>query len=125
MDNERLIAAQGYLSDYLSEEDLCQEEAQGWFGELGEFVSALAIDDSLLERVALYLSPFLDDDDRIDGLMYPQGAAVTFLEVSWGGDFGIYLEGFIDALAIDHERWMEMCAKNGSNAEWRYLDTSD
>ena len=88
MDDERLRAAQGYLSDYLSEEGLCQDKAQGWFGELGEFAGALAIDDPLLERAALYLSPFLDDDDRIDGLMYPQGAAVKFLESSWAATLG-------------------------------------
>lgn len=119
MDDERLTAAQGYLSDYMSEEDWHGDKALGWFGELGEFAGALAIDDPLLERAALYLSPFLDDDDRIDELMYPQGAAVKFLEASWGGDSGIYLAGFIDALAIDHQRWTEMCSRYGSNGEWR------
>lgn len=64
-------------------------------------------------------TPFLDDDDRIDGLMYPQGAAVKFLEASWGGNHIVYLEGLIDPPAIDYQRWTEIYSRPSSNADWR------
>ena len=40
----------------------------------------LPLGDLLITRAAIYLQPFLDDDERVECAMYPFGEAVKFME---------------------------------------------
>lgn len=117
-DDTRLDDAKGYLADYLADEEIHGVESQIWFGELGDYVLQLPLDDQLIARSALYLQPFLDDDERVECAMYPGGAAVKFIARGWGGDFRAYLAGFVDAMGRDHDRWLAILRHAGENARW-------
>lgn len=117
---ERLEAARGYLSDYLSDEDCHGDDSTEWFDA---HVASLPLEDPRIAESAQYLKPFLDDDSRIDCAMYPAGAAVGYIEdAGWGGDFDSYLTGFVGAIGQDWRSWQDLIAVHGESAEWR-LDT--
>jgi hypothetical protein len=97
-DETRLEEARGYLAEYLADEDIHGGESRSWFGELAEYAMQLPPDDPLITRTVVYLQPFLDDDERVEGAMYPGGEAVRFIEQGWGGDLGTYLAGFVEAM---------------------------
>lgn len=119
-DEERLTRARDYLSDYLADEDWFGEEAAEWFDTLGDYVSALPLDDPRLMEAVRYLQPFLDDDDRIDSAMYPGGAAVSYIEYTdWGGGHDRYLTGFIAATSRDWQQWQQQLSELNDAAEWR------
>jgi hypothetical protein len=117
-DETRLELARGYLAEYLADEDTFGGESHIWFGQLGEYVEQLALDDELIAKATIYLQPFLDDDWRVECAMYPAGEAVNFIEQGWGGDLCKYLEGFVDAMGHDHLRWQAMLRETGENARW-------
>jgi len=110
-----------YLSDEILSESELHEEEGDWFGELAEFVGHLPLSDELASRLTEYLTPFLDDDDRLDGTMYPTGAAFEYFEsAAAGGVMRDYLIGFTDALQTDYLRWTAFQAEVGPEyAEWR------
>jgi hypothetical protein len=125
-DEDRLDQARGYLGDYLGDEEWFGGESRDWFLALDAYVQALPLDDPRIVEAAEYLQPFLDDDDRIDGLMYPVGAAVHHIEDSgWGGDHDRYLTGFVAALGEDWRRWQQMVTEKGDAAEWRMPDEDE
>jgi hypothetical protein len=117
-DDTWLDEARGYLSDYLADEEIHGNESQEWFGELGEYVARLPLDDQLITKAAVYLEPFLDDDERVECAMYPGGEAVKFIAQGWGGDHRAYLTGFVDAMGRDHARWQAMLRDVGEGARW-------
>jgi len=117
-DETRLEEAKSYLAEYLADEDIHGDQSQIWFGELGDYVLQLPLDNQLIARSAAYLQPFLDDDERVECAMYPGGAAVKFIERGWGGDFHTYLTGFVDAIGRDHARWQTILKHDGESARW-------
>jgi hypothetical protein len=117
-DETRLEKARGYLAEYLADEDIHGGGSRSWFGELGKYVMRLPLDDQLVTRAAVYLQPFLDDDERVECAMYPGGEAVKFIERGWGGDLRTYLTGFVDAMGRDHARWQTMLRDTGESARW-------
>lgn len=117
-DNTRLEEARDYLADYLVDEDIHGDESRDWFEELGEYVTRLPLDDQLIVKAAVYLQPFLDDDERLECAMYPGGQAVNFIEAGWGGDLGAYLTGVVGAMGRDHARWQAMLKDVGEGARW-------
>jgi hypothetical protein len=117
-DEQRLEEARGYLADYLYDEDIHGEESQDWFAELGNYVEELLPDDPLILKAATYLQPFLDDDERIECAMYPNGEAVKYIDQGWGGDLRSYLAGLLNAMGHDHARWEAIVAERGQAARW-------
>lgn len=100
-------AAAAYLSQYLADGDWHRPESHIWFKGLGDYVASLELTDPRILAFEECLRPILDDDEALDGhMMYPQGAAVAFLESRWGGDHDPYLSGFVDALRQDYAAWV-------------------
>ena len=113
-------AARDYISDDLSIEAEEHPEDEEWFDGLVLFVDSLKFDDNICVRLAVCLEPFLEDDDRLDGTLYPAGKGFEFLEeADRSGDFRDYLEGLVEALENDHRRWLTHVAEAGVDAQWR------
>jgi hypothetical protein len=117
-DPSRLEQARDYLADFLYDEDFHGDAGQDWFIELSGYVDQLSADDPLIVKAAVYLQPFLDDDDRIECAMYPGGECIRFIEQRWGGDLRSYLAGLVDAMGRDHARWGALLADQGQAARW-------
>ena len=102
-----VTATRDYLSDFFYDEENPSPGAEEWFVGLSEFIKNLPPHDPTLAEAVEPVRPFLEDDDRIDCLMYPLGAAVDFVESGWGGDFEDYFSGFVAALNEDgpSPRW--------------------
>lgn len=83
----------------------------------------LPLDDEVITKAAVYLQPFLDDDDRIECAMYPVGSAVQFIEQGWGGDPRKYVQGFVDAMGRDYARWQAMVREAGEDARRTLSDS--
>ncbi|WP_211763009.1 hypothetical protein [Kutzneria sp. CA-103260] len=117
---ELLENARGYLSDFLHNEDWFDDDGiQDWFNNLGRYVAALPLTHPHIRAAAQYLRPFLEDDDCIDGLLYPCGAAICYIERRRpGGDLDDYLSGFLKALAIDWRTWRDVTEHFGAQAHW-------
>ncbi|GAA0639401.1 hypothetical protein GCM10010174_71860 [Kutzneria viridogrisea] len=118
--DEILDDARGYLGDFLYDEDWFDDDAiQDWFNALGEHVHALPLTHPHVRAAARYLRPFLDDDERIGALIYPDGKAIQYIERHEpGGDFDDYLTGFLDAVAIDWRAWRDLEEHFGTHARW-------
>ncbi|GAA4033317.1 hypothetical protein GCM10023063_16100 [Arthrobacter methylotrophus] len=99
--------ARDYLSDHLNLEAEEHPADEDWYYALEDHLLALEPSHPICTRLAVALEPFLNDDERIDCTMYPQGKAVNFLdEQSPRGSFSTYLEGLTSAIEADHERWV-------------------
>jgi hypothetical protein len=100
---QRLKDAREFLADHLGDETYHFEEdddekAQPWWHARGDYVDALPLDDPRLAQIAEYLTPFLDDDERVECTMDPGGATITYIEdPDWGGDHDLWLTGFVKA----------------------------
>lgn len=111
--------ARDYLADDLNAEAEEWPDDEEWFYELEDFLRELPPEDSICVRLALYLKPFFDDDPGLDGILYPLGEAVTWEDAEKpGGDKREYLEGLVEALGRDHERWEAHKIEAGEAAEW-------
>jgi len=117
-EKQGLEAARGYLADFLRDEEFHGTESEDWFVELGEYVDQLPLEDVLIMRAAVYIRPFLDDDERIECAMYPDGDGIKFVEQGWGGDLREYLTDFLYAVGRDHARWEGIIARHGEAARW-------
>jgi hypothetical protein len=112
--------ARDYISDELSIEAEEHPESEESFDGLVSFVDTLQSDDKICVRLAICIEPFLEDDDRLDGTHYRAGVGFEYLEeTDPSGDYREYLEGLVEALQIDHRRWLAHLAEAGNNAEWR------
>jgi hypothetical protein len=120
--------ARGYIPDWLRERDLDgrpgSADRSDWFARLSEHVAGLRGDDPRLQSAAVFLAPIISDDSaatRIDGLMYPGGAASNLVDDDWGGDFDDYLARLVAALARDRETWDKLVDENGESATWTFV----
>jgi hypothetical protein len=68
------------------------------------------------------LQPFLANDLRLDGTLYPDGDAIRFMDsVVPDEDPELckqYLDEFLDNLRADHRRWSAHVAAHGADAAW-------
>jgi hypothetical protein len=123
LEEQRIRDARDYLEDWLRDEDVFGDESLDWFDALAVHVANLSLSDTRVMLAAVALQPFLDDDDRIDCTMYPDGSAIRYVEeTGWGSDYDAYLTGFVDALAQDWQRWRSMVDHDGEDAAWRLDD---
>jgi hypothetical protein len=118
--NPRLEDARSYLADWLGDEDIHGEASLAWFAGLADYARELPLSHPLTRRAAVFLQPFLEDDERVEGAMYPGGKFVQFIQQGWGGDYLEYLTALIDALGYDFLTWQAMLFEDGDAAIWRY-----
>lgn len=113
-DKERIEGTRVWLSSYFADEEGWSEDAEAtvglaeWFDDLAEYVQALPIENTLLQKAAIYMRPVTDGEPGFDCLvMYFEGAAVHYLEDNWGGDFHTFFAAFVEALGKDYEDWTQ------------------
>jgi len=70
------------------------------------------------------LHPFLADDPRLDGTLYPDGDAIRFMDsLVPDGDPEVceeYFGEFLDHLRAGHRRWSAHVAAHGADAAWTF-----
>ncbi len=120
----RSARARDYLADDFNAQANDEEDiaAQNDYYDFEDWLREVSASNPLLDRLATYLAPFLDDDPRLGGTLYPLG------EASFFQDFCVpphepahrarYLEGFVNTLERDHQRWRPLEAEAGDNARW-------
>ena len=68
------------------------------------------------------LHPFLTDDPRLAGTLYPDGDAIHFMDSFAPGTdpkiYQDYLDKFLAHLRTDHRRWSAHVAERGVDASW-------
>jgi hypothetical protein len=117
------IEARDYLADDFDEqaEDSPSEHAQDYHAFAG-YLRALPADDGRVAELSELLHPFLADDPRLDGTLYPDGDAIRFMDsLVPGGDPEVceeYFGEFLDHLRADHRRWSAHVAAHGADAAW-------
>ena len=120
-----LRGALEYLADDLGIEGENHEGYEQCFEQLADFTRSLKESDELAVGLAKCLDPFLIDDDRLGGALYPQGKAFEFLEIVPPGGVGEeclreYLGLFSFALHLDFERWNAHIEEVGEEvANWQ------
>jgi hypothetical protein len=113
--------ARDYLADDIdAESEEWGEDYESAFEDLAEFLRDMDADDPLLARLAVVVAPFLENDDRLDGTLYPLGEGVTYEDETDPGEITphAYLEGLVAALERDHARWTAHVADVGDDAAW-------
>lgn len=127
--NEQLFAkgrasARRYLAAWFSDEDYWTEaepDSAEWFVALAAYALSLPLADERLDVAERCLQPFLDDDEGVETALYPDGYAVSFVEkTAWGGEFDVYLGGFLTALERDHLLWVRAVELDGPRAVWSF-----
>jgi hypothetical protein len=115
--------ARDYLADDFDEQaaDSPPEHAQG-YRDFADYLRALPADDGHVAELSELLRPFLEDDTRLGGTLYPDGDAIRFMD-SLVPDAdpeacGEYLDEFLGHLQADHRRWLAHVAARGADAEW-------
>jgi hypothetical protein len=117
--------ARDYLADDLdAEAEDWGEDYEDSFENLAEYLRDMDADDMLLARLAVVVAPFLANDDRLDGTLYPLGEGVTYEDETDPGEVSprTYLEGLVAALERDHARWTAHLERVGESATWT-MDT--
>jgi hypothetical protein len=115
--------ARDYLADDFDEQalDSPSESAQGYY-DFADYLRALPAVDSRMAELSELLRPFLENDQRLGGTLYPDGDAIRFMDsVVPKADPEVceeYLDEFLGHLRVDHRRWMVHVAERGANAEW-------
>jgi hypothetical protein len=113
--------------DYVADDFEMQGEEwdgdyQAEYSALANHLRSLAVDDSVCKALADWLRPFVDNDDRIDGTLYPDGDAMRFMvghvpphdpEHRY-----IYLRMFADCAHNDWSRWQALIERDGDRARW-------
>jgi len=122
--------ARDYLADDFAQQadDLVAEGtcdpamAEGYLA-FEAWLRARPADDPRLARLAQLLRPFLDDDPRLDGTLYPDGDAIRFMDAyapTTDPDVcSAYLDDLLAHLARDYRRWQQQIAAAGPSATWR------
>ncbi len=117
----------GDARDYLADDiDAQGEEWDGEFATdyeaLAEHLRGLPADDDVCENLEEWLSPFLNDSDKVEGTLYPDGDAMRFLVRHVPPDNPehryIYLQMFTDCAANDYCRWLAVVKRDGPTATW-------
>ncbi len=120
-DPSALEKSRGFLADWLRDEDYFETQASiDSFGALADHVATIPLDDPRARSIARYVEPLLaDEGDRIEGVLYPDGAAVRYVEeTEWGGDPDDYVEAFLEALRQDFTAWSDLVRRDGEAAAW-------
>jgi hypothetical protein len=117
------IKARDYLADDfdMQAEDSPNEVARG-YRAVADYLRALTADDVQVIELSTFLHPFLTDDPRLGGTLYPDGDAIRFMD-SFVPDADPeiceeYLASFLRHLRRDHRRWSAHVAARGADAAW-------
>lgn len=113
--------------DYLADDFDAQGE--DWDGEYAEdyvgfaaYLRSMPGDDDVCERLAAALKPFLDNDSRVDGALYPDGDAMRFMvrhvPPTDANERYTYAQMFTACAENDHARWVAAIAEQGGTAAW-------
>ncbi|MDQ2873546.1 MAG: hypothetical protein M3Y33_01415 [Actinomycetota bacterium] len=117
------IEALGYLADDFDEqaEGSPPEHAQD-YRAFADYLRALPAAGVRAAELGELLRPFLADDPRPGGTLYPDGDAIRFMDSFVpDGDPEVceqYLDEFLDHLRADHRRWSAHVAVHGADAAW-------
>ena len=115
--------ARDYLADDFDQQaaDSPPEPARG-YRDFADYLRALPAAGGRMAELGELLRPFLEDDPRLGGTLYPDGDAVRFMDsLVPDGDPEIcdeYLDEFLGHLRADHRRWLAHVAARGIDAEW-------
>jgi hypothetical protein len=113
--------------DYVADDFDAQGEE--WEGEFeaeyvgfAAYIRSLPADDDVCERIAVALKPFLDNEARIDGTLYPDGDAMRFMvrhvPPKDNNERYAYAQMFTACSENDHARWAAATAEYGDAAAW-------
>jgi hypothetical protein len=125
MSDDPRTEAQKWIADYLRDGessgwDELLDDGGEWSEGLDEWLRTLSPADPLCEMFGIVMAPFcVDNDDRLQGVLYFAGDAALYLDTGWVGiDYRQYLTGLVGALALDHARWITHLEEAGDAAQW-------
>lgn len=116
-------AARDYLADdYDQQGEGYPREYERACRDFAVHLRALPDDDPRMMRLARLIKPFLDDETRLGGTLYPDGDAVRFMDKftppTESERREDYLHQLLSRLTIDYRRWLACIARDGANAGW-------
>jgi hypothetical protein len=120
-DHERAAQARDYLAELL---EVAEIEHWGDLEEWGEglvaWLSTLPAEHPYCQTLGTVLGPFIDDDERLTGVLYADGATSWYLDNGpRGGDYETnYVPQLLNALIADHDRWLAHIEETGDAARW-------
>ncbi len=117
----------GEARDYLADD--FEEQAAGstagnarGYRVFAEYLRGLPGADGRVAELSELLRPFLEDNPRVGGTLYPDGDAIRFMDSFVPGegpaDCEEYFDEFLVHLRTDHRRWLAHVAARGADAEW-------
>jgi hypothetical protein len=115
--------ARDYLADDFDQQamDSPPGHAQG-YRDFADYLRALPAADDRMAELGELLRPFLENDPRLGGTLYPDGDAIRFMDsLVPDGDPEVcdeYLDEFLGHLRADRRRWLAHVAARGADAEW-------
>lgn len=123
LEPDRSADARDYLADdfHMQASDEATELGRD-YSDFADWLRELPASDPLLGLLATSLAPFLDDEPRLGGTLYPLGEAIQFMDKSLPprepADREWYLQRFVTRLERDHRRWRALLAEAGESARW-------
>ena len=117
------IEARDYLADDFDEQaaDSPAEHAHDYH-VFAAYLRALPEADARVAELSELLHPFLANDPRLEGTLYPDGDAIRFMDsVVPDEDPELceqYLDEFLGNLRADNRRWSAHVAAHGADAVW-------
>lgn len=115
-------AARDYLADDFDLQGLDYEPEEDIdYSAFANYLRSLSGGDPRMFELAVTLRPFLEDDEGLDGTLYPDGDAIRMMDRHIPGDLlshEDYLRTFMSLLAQDHRRWTAHRAQQGAQAVW-------
>ena len=117
------INARDYLADHLNDVEIEHwEEQEEWGESLVDWLRELPAADPICTHLGVLLSPFIEDDERLEGILYFAGHTSDYLDRGKrGGDFRDYLEELLKGLYWDYERWTTHIEEVGADAaRWTF-----
>lgn len=117
-------AARDYLADDFDMQggDFETEDADA-YSAFADYIRSLPGDDPRMLELAVMLRPFFDNDDGLDGTLYPDGDAMRMMDreiPGWIHSHEEYLGQFLSLLAIDFSRWTVHQAEQGDKPAGRW-----
>ena len=115
--------ARDYLADdFDAQAEECPPEFAQGYRALADYLRALQADDGRVLELGELLDPFLRDDPRLGGTLYPDGDAIRCMDSlvpdADPEECGQYLGLFLRHLRTDHRRWLAHVAAHGADAAW-------
>lgn len=115
--------ARDYLADDLDAETEDHDEPDSSrYGEAAELLRSIDATDPLCTRLAYAIEPYLSDDARVDGTLYPGGRGMRFLiDVTpplTEQRQRLWLHDLVLGLEADRRHWSAIAAEAGDAARW-------